>query len=216
MKRKREEQEEKGHISNGKDDNRGTKKIKKNSSDAATAAAVAKAIDLDDMNDEASVRLVISSKELTQTKDKPRTIEELANSNRDFTEEDYEALLKLDESNKPKSFLTAKELEAIPRKYLNRCDILGIKRRKTNETCCICCNRFVNGDYVRVLPGCGHIFHTFCIDPWLSTSTLCPVDRKDLREEIKEAKAKAQREQDELARKKECEAKKVIEIIEID
>lgn len=174
---------------------------------------------LDDKNDEEAMKLIIGSKAQTRTKDnneneKPRTLEELANSTRDFTEEDYETLLKLDEDKQAAS-LTAAELDALPRKYLNKCDILGVNKSGVNSTCCICCNKFVNGDYVRILPGCGHFFHTFCIDPWLSTSIYCPVDRMDIREELKKP-SKKNNNNNNNNEKSTHKKNETIEIIEID
>ena len=160
---------------------------------------------LDDKDDEEAVRLVIESKaQASAGGEKPRTLEELANSTRDFTEEDYETLLKLDEDKKAPS-LTADEIAALPHKYLNKCDILAMNKKGANNTCCICCSAFVNGDYVRILPGCGHVFHAFCIEPWLSKSVFCPVDRMDVHEELNKP-----------AKKEEKTEEKKIEVIEID
>ncbi|KAI8874480.1 hypothetical protein GQ42DRAFT_112886, partial [Ramicandelaber brevisporus] len=47
--------------------------------------------------------------------------------------------------------------------------------------CSICLEQFAIGDMVRVL-NCRHVFHTACIDPWLSTaSALCPLCKTDNR-----------------------------------
>lgn len=46
--------------------------------------------------------------------------------------------------------------------------------------CQICCDEFVHGEGVRVLPACSHIFHNDCITKWLtSSSTECPICRHD-------------------------------------
>jgi len=42
-------------------------------------------------------------------------------------------------------------------------------RRKYNESCCICLEKFIPGDKIRVLPGCRHEFHNKCIDEWAMT-----------------------------------------------
>jgi len=48
------------------------------------------------------------------------------------------------------------------------------------NVCGVCLVDFDDGDELRVLP-CGHYFHRECIDHWLlNSSTLCPVDKRDL------------------------------------
>ncbi|EFJ05380.1 hypothetical protein SELMODRAFT_412609 [Selaginella moellendorffii] len=50
------------------------------------------------------------------------------------------------------------------------------------ECCCpVCLIDFGEEDKrIRVLPGCGHGFHTECIDMWLFSHTSCPVCRREL------------------------------------
>ncbi|KAI8872633.1 hypothetical protein GQ42DRAFT_143205 [Ramicandelaber brevisporus] len=51
-----------------------------------------------------------------------------------------------------------------------------------HECCSICIDEFIVGSTVRILPGCHHVFHTDCIDPWLCTaSALCPLCKSDTR-----------------------------------
>lgn len=45
------------------------------------------------------------------------------------------------------------------------------------ETCSVCLSEFNEGDEVRVLPGCAHVFHLLCIDKWLLSHTNCPLCR---------------------------------------
>ena len=42
-------------------------------------------------------------------------------------------------------------------------------RRKYSDSCCICMDKFIAGDQIRVLPGCSHEFHNTCIDEWART-----------------------------------------------
>ncbi|GMH16321.1 hypothetical protein Nepgr_018162 [Nepenthes gracilis] len=44
--------------------------------------------------------------------------------------------------------------------------------------CAICLTDFCDGDVLRVLPQCGHVFHVSCIDMWLSCHSSCPSCRE--------------------------------------
>ncbi|CAK9322966.1 unnamed protein product [Citrullus colocynthis] len=43
--------------------------------------------------------------------------------------------------------------------------------------CSICLGDYKNDDVLRLLPDCGHLFHSGCIDPWLRMNPSCPVCR---------------------------------------
>ncbi|KAI4339300.1 hypothetical protein MLD38_024260 [Melastoma candidum] len=45
-------------------------------------------------------------------------------------------------------------------------------------TCPICLVDYKDSNRVRLLPGCGHFFHTECVDLWLRLNPTCPVCRK--------------------------------------
>ncbi|CAA0834418.1 RING-H2 finger protein ATL66 [Striga hermonthica] len=47
--------------------------------------------------------------------------------------------------------------------------------------CCICLGVFGDGEKVKVLPGCGHCFHSECVDRWLTAQSSCPLCRDSLR-----------------------------------
>ncbi|KAJ3128817.1 hypothetical protein HK098_003359 [Nowakowskiella sp. JEL0407] len=60
----------------------------------------------------------------------------------------------------------------------------GVKllKESVESGCSICLEVFVGSDRVRVLPGCGHVFHVGCVDDWLlKTNTVCPNCRLDCR-----------------------------------
>jgi len=49
------------------------------------------------------------------------------------------------------------------------------------ETCMVCYMEFEEGDRVRRLQPCGHLFHKACIDSWLlGSSTRCPIDNLEV------------------------------------
>lgn len=45
------------------------------------------------------------------------------------------------------------------------------------EDCPVCLEPFADEDGVRVVPACGHLYHTPCIDRWLDEHNSCPVCR---------------------------------------
>jgi hypothetical protein len=52
------------------------------------------------------------------------------------------------------------------------------KKLGTTCTCCsVCLDNYGDGDVLRMLPDCGHLFHRECVDPWLRQHPTCPVCR---------------------------------------
>ncbi|NP_001146951.1 uncharacterized protein LOC100280560 [Zea mays] len=49
--------------------------------------------------------------------------------------------------------------------------------------CAICLALVRDGETVRLLPACGHLFHVECIDLWLRSHATCPLCRRDVGEE---------------------------------
>jgi len=85
--------------------------------------------------------------------------------NRELTPEDYEMLLRLDETVQKKTL----EDDAI-----NRLEEKLIEQ-KTEELCSVCMCEFEIGDKVKKLP-CTHEFHADCIRPWFANhSQSCPM-----------------------------------------
>ncbi|KAL2481533.1 RING-H2 finger protein ATL5 [Abeliophyllum distichum] len=52
-------------------------------------------------------------------------------------------------------------------------------RESKQDVCAVCLNEFKEGDGVRVLSECTHIFHVLCIDKWLNSHHNCPLCRAD-------------------------------------
>ncbi|KAF0890315.1 hypothetical protein E2562_002726 [Oryza meyeriana var. granulata] len=46
--------------------------------------------------------------------------------------------------------------------------------------CSVCLGEFQDGDLLRLLPKCGHVFHVPCIDTWLRAHVNCPLCRSDV------------------------------------
>ncbi|XP_073033148.1 E3 ubiquitin-protein ligase ATL59-like isoform X2 [Primulina eburnea] len=53
---------------------------------------------------------------------------------------------------------------------------------KENALCTVCLSEYHNEDMLRILPVCGHSFHSACIDTWLHQHITCPVCRISLRD----------------------------------
>ncbi|XP_039805022.1 RING-H2 finger protein ATL39-like [Panicum virgatum] len=47
-------------------------------------------------------------------------------------------------------------------------------------TCSVCLGAFQDGETVRLLPVCLHLYHVECIDPWLEAHSSCPICRTRL------------------------------------
>lgn len=46
-----------------------------------------------------------------------------------------------------------------------------------DSDCAVCLSELADGDKVRELPNCGHVFHVECVDAWLRSRTTCPLCR---------------------------------------
>lgn len=101
----------------------------------------------------------------------------LLQTDRDFTAEDYEVLLQLDE-----------EEEAPRRRARERPEVSSIvdllptakvSASAAGATCMVCLDAMEEGAEVRTLP-CMHVFHRSCIDRWLAVPgrvPKCPIDQ---------------------------------------
>ena len=90
---------------------------------------------------------------------------------REITPEDYDLLVQLDCSVKPKILSKAKIDSLWSDNVTNVLD----------DICSICIEYYISGDVRRFL-ACGHHFHDHCIRTWLSTtSNRCPIDGKEVR-----------------------------------
>ena len=57
----------------------------------------------------------------------------------------------------------------------------------------MCFEAFKEGEKVRVLPRCKHVFHSQCVDEWLAIAPSCPICRKNVKRGLRrERKARAE------------------------
>ncbi|KAJ9461225.1 E3 ubiquitin ligase BIG BROTHER-related [Diplonema papillatum] len=90
----------------------------------------------------------------------------------DFTENDYETLLQLDEQN------GMKDLRASPAKLVQS---LVVSQASKPITCYVCLDTISpSEDTIRL--ACGDSFHPYCIRRWAGESRLCPICRQDIRQ----------------------------------
>ncbi|CAN0926634.1 Putative RING-H2 finger protein ATL53 [Linum grandiflorum] len=55
--------------------------------------------------------------------------------------------------------------------------VVRYSKERSESTCPVCLSDFNEGEPVRSLPVCSHVFHVACIDRWLLCHTNCPVCR---------------------------------------
>ena len=124
----------------------------------------------------------------------------LALVDRDFTEDDYERLLALDDANVRRG-MSKSALARIPTSAWGAPPEGGIPAGTRREAgtraeaeaaggapfssaeasarCAVCLENYEAGETVRHLP-CLHTYHMACVDKWLEHSVECPVCRVDL------------------------------------
>lgn len=59
-------------------------------------------------------------------------------------------------------------------------EIMELILTKDPLECRVCLSEFADHDWLRLIPGCCHVFHPTCIDAWLTHNVHCPVCRSDL------------------------------------
>jgi len=90
---------------------------------------------------------------------------------REFTDGDYEMLLKLDEQVENRKGAKKNIIEKLP--------TFTVEKEDQVKSCCVCLCETEIGSEVRKLP-CGHYFHVECIDKWLELNKTCPIDKKEV------------------------------------
>ncbi|XAR60049.1 hypothetical protein NMG60_11033281 [Bertholletia excelsa] len=55
--------------------------------------------------------------------------------------------------------------------------VFSRKGKQADGDCPICLSEFEEGESVKLIPCCSHVFHPCCVDKWLSSHVTCPVCR---------------------------------------
>lgn len=93
-------------------------------------------------------------------------------SDRDFTADDYEALLRLDEAVENKRGASAGQLSALPTQTAPAGGLAGGGGERL--ACAVCLEELGGGQQLCSLP-CTHKFHAGCVKTWLRQKAACPV-----------------------------------------
>lgn len=58
----------------------------------------------------------------------------------------------------------------------------GVKMMMSRDIteCVVCLGVFMQGETLRLIPMCGHVFHADCVDVWLRSHATCPYCRANL------------------------------------
>ena len=75
--------------------------------------------------------------------------------------------------------LKKKVVKSLPKyKYDPSSTVAGNGASAVTAECAICLVEYVQGDEIRVLPQCGHVFHLQCVDTWLASHASSPSCRE--------------------------------------
>lgn len=76
----------------------------------------------------------------------------------------------------------------------------GAAKHTMIEDCPICLSEFHEGESVKLIPYCGHVFHPLCIDTWLASHVTCPLCRSaHLFKRVEEVCLDVTRDKDEIS-----------------
>jgi len=79
-------------------------------------------------------------------------------------------------------YLTVEDINKIPRRPFVSTDR---SRQSAEEACPVCFEDFKEGEEICTLPVCNHVFHSKCIYNWFGMSSLCPMCRSSIKENVR-------------------------------
>eukprot|EP01095_Lingulamoeba_sp_RSL-Kostka_P000838 TRINITY_DN110_c4_g1_i1.p1 TRINITY_DN110_c4_g1~~TRINITY_DN110_c4_g1_i1.p1 ORF type:complete len:190 (+),score=43.55 TRINITY_DN110_c4_g1_i1:47-616(+) len=108
----------------------------------------------------------------------------------EFSENDYELLLQLDnhieKKEIPEILMKDQIEENAPEEEISEEKAEELK--ETNKACSICLEEFNKGEMIRTLP-CNHIFHSTEIEAWLKIQNFCPICKKRIDQNLEDKKS---------------------------
>ncbi|KAM0945111.1 putative transcription factor C2H2 family [Dioscorea sansibarensis] len=76
----------------------------------------------------------------------------------------------------------SQESKGVDKKVLETIQVYAYTKNEGHESleCSVCLGELEEGDSMRALPNCGHVFHVCCIDAWLVHHSTCPFCRSGI------------------------------------
>lgn len=71
-------------------------------------------------------------------------------------------------------------ISALPTFSFRRATYPGGNDKRTSAECAVCIDSVEEGEKLRLLPNCEHVFHVECIDMWLHSHSTCPLCRTEV------------------------------------
>jgi hypothetical protein len=71
-------------------------------------------------------------------------------------------------------------LHSFPKLLYSQYNLKKSSSASVASCCSICLADYKETDMLQFLPGCGHLFHLKCVNPWLRLRPSCPLCRKSL------------------------------------
>lgn len=75
----------------------------------------------------------------------------------------------------------SQEFRGVNKKVLEAIQVYAYTKNEDEPLdCSVCLGELEEGESVRALPNCGHVFHVYCIDSWLVQHSTCPLCRRGI------------------------------------